>query len=1231
MHLLSRFGPTASTVLLLLATQGTSQSVPSPNLDLKSLGQVTLAGNFDAVSVYTAVGQGQSGNGTQSILSQLPSGAFDILSSTDASIEAICPLLVNNTLMGLVVGGNFTSVGGVPARSLAWLNATSLEVQAIGGVQGTVSALYCDDDSSMLYVGGAFDAGNSTNAIGWAASGWSSLPFAGFDGPVSSISKAPNGHIVFGGSFTGLGNVTSSSQKNPETQVINLSTANISVTGYSTIGNIVCPTNTSNASSDLLLLNDTPGKVRADFGFGFEPTKLRLWQTSQSGKGTKTWRFTAHPLNGILNFTTTDPVSGDIVACQSTCPLAEYNASQPYQDFFFVNLVGMNSFSIDISAWYGDAAGLAGVELFQTDIFSYAIEAFNEPACQADGLGSTATATGPWYTTPSRDSVSDYLTVVVGSEDVSTADIVFEPNVQESGNYSVIIYTPGCIQDSSCSARAIVNVTGSLTQDGKQSFGTTIFQTNNFDKYDIVYQGYVDATATSFRPSVTLRPSGQQQAQLVVASRVKFGFVGATSGGLNGLFDYDPSNDTINYATIDLSASAINNAGTKLKSNANVLALAVKDDTLYAAGRFSDDVFENIMAFSNNKASSLPGGGLNSAVSSAYSLDDFLYVGGNFSNVARNNLNGLSNIAAYQYSTKAWVSLGAGLNGPVEAVEPMQLNISQGSPETVIAFTGGFDQIRASGSTPAVRAKGLAIWVPSKSTWLANLDIPKNILTGQLYAATFLPNNTWLGAGTLASLGMAISGAAGMRADSGKVFLSQLPINIASSDAQARTKKRAVQMVQNVTGVAAGLYYGQNGQNVTIMGGHFAATGTGGSAIENLMFVNYTNNVNKVTGPPAGMDTNSTILSMALSGNILMAGGNISGQIGNANLGGLVLYDLGTTAYRTVQPAALQGPNVVVNAIAPQTGNSAVYVGGAFSGTSQGLSCPVVCNYDTSSNQWAPVGTGLDGTVTALFWKTNKDLLAAGNLSVQGNQTSLATYNTKSQTWGVFEVAGIPGPVTAFCPATTDADELWLAGTANNGSTFLVKVKGNQGSPVPDVLGTGTTIRGLQVVPLSKNHGSTPYLDNDYGLLVSGQLNITGFGHAAAAVFNGTHMEPLVLASSADGSPGSISQVFGSNTNVLKSKSKLLDDFPPVHSLILITEVGHSLGIVVLVALCAALGTIFLLILIGIILNRIQRRRAGYKTLPSVPYADKHSNIHRVPPEALLGNLGSKQPGAPTV
>lgn len=79
----------------------------------------------------------------------------------------------------------------------------------------------------------------------------------------------------------------------------------------------------------------------------------------------------------------------------------------------------------------------------------------------------------------------------------------------------------------------------------------------------------------------------------------------------------------------------------------------------------------------------------------------------------------------------------------------------------------------------------------------------------------------------------------------------------------------------------------------------------------------------------------------------------------------------------------------------------------------------------------------------------------------------------------------------------------------------------------------------------------------------------------------------------------------------------------------------HSKGIVVLVALCAALGTLFLVILVGIILDRIQRRRNGYNTIPNGAYTDKQSNnITRVPPEHLFGSLGQRNgngTGPPTV
>lgn len=1139
MHLLSRFGPRATTALVLLATQGVSQSVPLPNLDFSDLGQVALTGDFDAIQLYSFTGQQQgfSNNGSTSLLSHLADGAYEALAYTDGSIQAICPFVfTDGTFEGMVVGGNFTSIGGVASRSVALFNTTSRQIIALPGIEGQVSALLCDQETQTVYVGGTFEAAGSSNAIAWIAAGaWANLPFEGFDAPVTSITKAPNGHIVFGGSFTGLGNLTSSRNiSDRASQPINLGSARIESNGdsiragFGNASSVLCPSNSSNGSSTWLLRDGTPGSFTARFRFGFQPTKIRLWNTNFQGRGTKTWRFTAIPNGGIMNLTYIDPDTGDRAYCDARCNLAR-NTSTGYQDFFLTDPnVGMDAFTIDISDWYGKGAGLDGIQIFQTDIFAYAIEEFNAPACPGTPVAARATTTGGWYNTPSRSSVADYLAVVTGPTSLEETEIVFEPEIQEAGNYTVIVYTPGCMQDNSCSARGFVNVTGALTSGGERSFITQLSQTNNFDKYDQVYQGRIEATTNSFRPQVTIRASGSLTDQLMVASRIRFGYI-SSSGGLNGLFDYDPNKAVVD---MDFSRSAINNAGTMLQPDAKILTLATNDDTIYAAGRFSDDTFTNIMAFSNNNATSLPGGGLNAAVRSMYSMDDFLYVGGNFTGTNSGESIPLNNAAAYKYSSNEWIPLGTGLNGPVDYVIPVSMNMTSSKTEIMIAFTGRFNQIQASGSDPAIEVRDLALWSPSGKNWLQLVPgMTMQLLSGKVTAASFLPDNTWLGAGTLASLGQAISGVVGVSESEGHVTLQRLPVDISQSDTQQRLLgKRALSGDRNVTGVVTGTYDQNDGRNLSIFGGHFSATASDGSTIRNLLFSNGSDS-EVVTGLPSGIDSNSTFLALTVQSGILFAGGSVSGSVGDSHINGLVLYDLASASFRSVQPAALVGDNVIVNAIAAQPGTSGVYVGGSFDSTTQGLSCSSVCMYDTSMTQWNTAGSGLEGEVRTLYWNNDNRLIATGDLSLSGNATAVAVYDAGQQTWSPMPVSGIPEGVTAFAPATSKADQMWVAGTASNGSAFVVKVDNNDASPVTGLLNSGTTIRGLQVMSLSKNHGQTRYLGKRNALLLTGQLNITDFGMASAALFNGTAMTPLVLSSKADGTAGSISQLITSQAN----------------------------------------------------------------------------------------------------
>ncbi|KAN0122244.1 cellular morphogenesis protein [Hyaloscypha variabilis] len=1184
----------------------TFDPVPSANLNLDNLGQVGLAGDFNGISLYEFEGQNENGfntNGSQSVLARFPDGGFATLASADAGIQAMCSFIMQDGAMaGVVVGGNFTSLGGIESPGAALFNQNTSAITPLTGLSGQVSALLCDEDTNTVYVGGSFKGANSTNAVAWVGTaGWTNLPFSGFNGPVTSITKASNGHIVFGGSFTGLGNATGPSL--PDQQIINISGANItsgsstSTAGFSDPSNIICKTSgIDGAGNTWLLADNTPGFWKASFGFGFEPTKLRLWNTHQDGRGTQTWRYTAFPIDGIMNFTYIDPTTGQNASCTSECPLSS-NSSIKYQDFHFVNVIGMNGFQIDISAWYGAGGGLDGIELFENDIFSYAIDTFNEPTCAGIQTASTATNTGPWVVTPSQQSSSEYLTATLsGSE---SASVVFLPDIKQSGNYSVNMYTPGCIQDNTCTTRGRVNITGVMSTGTTNSgFQTDIFQTNNYDKYDQIYFGYIEAGSASFRPSVTLSPApGQDIPNLsIVAHRVGFTLI-SSSGGLNSLFEYDPTQAVVDTSTFI--NSTFDQAGASLPTGAGVNALQTLGDTTYVGGNFTTTTFNNIFAVSTSGTSSLSGSGLNGQVMTMLLNGTLLYVGGKFSNTSTGGSIGLSNVAVYDTSKNTWSALGAGVNGLVTNIVPLLMNITSDQPETVITLTGDFTQIIAFGNNDSVAVTGFAVWVPSHNNWLQNLPISTMAIDGELTASAGLPGGGYLFAGSLSSSQLSANGAAVLSSG-----ISAFPVHIQTATAESSNSlsKRATSS-QNVSGVVTGLFYDNGGRNVTILGGHFTATGSNGSDVNNLVFINGSNS-DTVTGVGPSLSQDSTILSLALQGDTLYAGGILTGTVNGASVNGLISFNLITSTFDT-QPPALAGGDV--NAISVRPSSADVYVAGSFSEAGS-LSCPAVCVF--SASQWDRPGSTLGGIANAMVWGSQNYLVVGGALSVNGVNTSLATYNVKAQNWtaGVGATA-IPGPVTALAAATSDASQVWVAGTATNGSTFLMKFDGTNWNSVSALLASGSTIRGLQVLSLSKNHASSSLVPASETLMITGALNIPGFGNASAALFNGTTFQPFALTTTAANTGGSLSQIFSQNQNFFSTS-------------------GHHLakGFVVLIALGIALVLTFLLVVAGLIADRLRKRREGYSHVSTDAF-DRSGGMSRVPPEQLFSSLGQGRSG----
>ncbi|KFZ10761.1 hypothetical protein V502_07950 [Pseudogymnoascus sp. VKM F-4520 (FW-2644)] len=1190
----------------------TFNPIPSPNLDLSQFGRVGIAGDFDGISLYQYEGQselGSSSNGAESVLARFPDGGFASVASSDASIQSMCPLISKDgSVSNVVVAGNFTSLGGVESQGIALFNPNTSTVTPVPGLSGQVSALYCDESSKTVYIGGKFKAANSTNAASLNSThGLTDLPFLGFNGPVTSITKSSAGKIIFGGSFTGLGNATVISD--PDQQIINIAKATItsgpatSTADFADPKNIVCKDSGADGPGNTWLLADnSPGFWRADFGFGFQPTKLRLWNTHQDGRGTKTWRYTAMPINGIMNFTYVDPATGANSSCSSECPLSN-DPNVPFQDFFFVNVIGMNTFQIDISDWFGSGGGLTGVKLFEDDIYSYAINDFNEPDCAvSSSTASKATVAGPWEVTPSRQSLSNYLTLKIdGSKASSDSEsVVFFPHIKESGNYSVNIYTPGCIQDDSCASRGQVRVTGTMSAGSTEpAFQTDVFQTNNFDKYDQIYIGFIDAGSDAFRPSIKLAPSSGQSGQVTaVANRVGFTLLDS-AGGLNSLFEFDPTKKSIDGSSF--AASAIDKAGSALSPGADIKALATSDDITIAAGNYSAEGMNNIFGVNKTSSFSLTGDGLNGVVYTMFVNGSIVYIGGEFDNTSKANTKGLNHVAAYDVSKKTWNTLGAGVNGRVSDIVPFTVNFTNGALETVISLTGNFDEINAFGANKSIPVSGFAIWVPSRGNWLQNLKATQMSFDGQLTTAVDLPNGGGsLFSGSLSSSQVGAYGAAALTDGD----ISSFPVDIqAQSQSSSSISKRATSSNYTLPGVVTGHFYEADGINVTIFGGHFEAKATDGSTINNLLILDGEKS-DTVTGL-SQLKNESTVMALATIDDILWVGGALTGTVNGASINGLLSYNL-KTATTPTQPPALAGEEVVVSSISIRESTGDVYVAGSFDHAGS-LDCPGLCVFTAAASQWNRPGT-ISGRVNTLAWQTADSLIVGGALEVAGNKTALATYDAKSQVWAEFDGgAAIPGAVTAFTPASKDATQFWVSGVATNGSAFLMKYDGSKWSSIGYTLGAKSEIRGIQILPLSEDHTSTDLVPSNHALLLTGSLNLPSFGNASAVLFNGTAFQPYALTSTSDKRSGSISKIFSQQQNVFEDGKSHL-----------------ALGLIVLIGLAIALALIFLLVVAGIVAERLRRKREGYVPAPTNMF-DKTSQMSRLPPEQIFGTLGKNR------
>ncbi|ODQ67929.1 hypothetical protein NADFUDRAFT_48588 [Nadsonia fulvescens var. elongata DSM 6958] len=1200
------------------------ETIAQPLLNTDSLGKMGILGSFDSISTYEYVGQqdilSSSGSPYNDSIFIERDGFWGLKNSTDGLVHSMCEI---NSVIYLA--GNFTKIGSQLAAGLASYDTNSGIFDSLGtGVDGSIKTIYCDSESKLLYVGGSLEFNQTYGSAIWdpASSKWNTTAFGGFNegSQVNSILKY-NDNIIFGGRFDGLGDASlllSNSSTNStviyNSQRISFSSASFYAEGTNSGDKNNEPSSIVCNKGDWLLDNNRAGTWASYFPFSITPTKIRLFNSKTEGTGTKTWRFHAYPMNGILNMTYIDPGNNQTLYCDAWCPLPE-SSTTPYQDFEFVNPVSMSSFQIDLLDYYGSAAGLGGIELFQNDIIVHANTSFDTAdSCFKKGNTSISIVNGDGWTSPKliTGAVATYISAEVSPEEYNEYSVVFQPNITVSGNYTILVYTPGCIDDQTCDMRGQVNVTVNFSEY-QPPITTLLYETNDEEKYDTVYYGHIDPISDSYRPSVTLSLTNIDSDVVFAADRAQFILNSTTviekntssELSINGLFEFRPSNFTPKFREENefiIGNTTINLAGNLLQENAEVNSLVVQNTSLFIGGNLSSNrTGEGVFALNSESGSvnRLTNNGLNGVVESMIVFDQFdkntVIITGNFSNTKSRSESGenLSNIAAFNTSNSAWISFGRGVNAPISMVFPLQLNTS-----SALGIRGNFTECYTLKGETILASNGFNTWVIEDATWLENSRLKNSGFKGIL-SSSIQVNQTWYYAGVGTIGGTTAPGAALLNSD---FDLEPMNFEIGSISPTSNITKRADDDSDSPFSVNVGVFVNAT---TSVIGGHFNVT-SNGATFENIII----NNNGSISGLPPGLDSSSEFKSLLINNDFLYAGGSISGSINNGFVSGLIFYDIKNEIY-TIQPSGLEGGRSTVLELRIRPNSEQLIVVGDFE-MAGSLSCNAFCIYDLDSSRWESPSTGLFGTVSSMEFLSNDILLLAGNMTLNSTRASLALYDFGSSSFSLLhnnQSVSLPGSVSRFVLNGNAVDSIFVCGQTNDGAPYLSHWNGTLWSDIDSDIISADSFNDIKILESNDNHNSNDILSRDEILLVMGSFTFEKYGQVSAAFFDGVEWTPFLITNKSKKSMGSVQSFFSQSSH---SFSRLAQ------------QQFMKRGFVVLISLAIAFGLICIIILISLLFTHWRRPSDGYKRATSRIAESEMTGP--VPPNTLFKHMGTLGP-----
>ncbi|SCU85969.1 LANO_0C06194g1_1 [Lachancea nothofagi CBS 11611] len=610
------------------------ENIELPTLDLSESqnSEIQVLGNFRDLNIYKYSGQnnftGETDNTTswQNLIYYSNETLLELYrapsSNESFSIDHIVPLGSDS----FILSGSGTIYGQELDHQLM-LNLSTLEYKTIFNQSlPQVNAITVVHDK--VYFGGSFtyNVSNQTthSIIAWdpAQDKIENLTFGGFesDSMVNSIVKWDDQNLLFAGNFSTIGNTkmlkNSLSSNASNTSIpelghpVSLRSAQVQSAGILNENQLICPSASSSEGTGWLQNDTSVGQIEFTLAEQTRASKIRLYNSPYADEQVSLFRILTQPSDSIMNLTYLNPSTGSLSSCDAWCPLyalsnlsatsSEKDASDMvqflnnettlewsslYQDFAFVDEVPLASLTFMALDSYGSSVGLKSLELYENKISVYANNSLNEPNCIGSASNFTADPSDSFlWLDNSTDGNYIYTQFDTSQGEPS---VEYSVPINYPGEYTVNVFTPGCLADNFCSASGIVNATLRDKQNSTILSTIMIYQNNDYEKYDTLYSGYLDSSVSvslAYESSIT-----DAETQLMVADRVEVVIDEYDSSVfdkteslnvLNGLLQYSLSNSSsfLGHLQSNSTTDIMSYSASKFPKRSNLYADKLEND-----------------------------------------------------------------------------------------------------------------------------------------------------------------------------------------------------------------------------------------------------------------------------------------------------------------------------------------------------------------------------------------------------------------------------------------------------------------------------------------------------------------------------------------------------------------------------------------------------------------------------------------------------------------------------